>query len=108
MVTVAERLERLADLVVRVGANVQSGQDVEIRGLVEHAPIARAVAEHAYAAGARRVVVRSVDNVVQRAAIVHAPLEALSSHYDYEALHLTYLRRPSHRALGRWRCDLPG
>ena len=65
---------------------------------MEHAFIARAVAEHAYAAGARRVVVRYVDNVVQRAAIVHAPLEALSSHYDYEALHIEELRR-RHAAL---------
>lgn len=89
----ADRLERLADLVVRVGANVQPGQDVEIRGLVEHAPIARVVAERAYAAGARRVVVRYADNVVQRSALVHAPMEALSSHYDYEALRIAELRR---------------
>src|SRR5829696_1765130 len=44
---------RYAELVVRVGVNVQPGQEVLIRGLVEHAPVARAIARQAYLAGAR-------------------------------------------------------
>ena len=43
-------IDRYAEFVVRVGANVQPGQDVAIGALVEHAPIARAVAEQAYRA----------------------------------------------------------
>ena len=50
-----ERLEAYARLIVRVGLNVQHGQDVAINGLVEHAPLVRAVARAAYAAGARYV-----------------------------------------------------
>ena len=46
---------RYADLAVRVGANVQPGQNVVLVALVEHVPVARAVARAAYRAGARHV-----------------------------------------------------
>ena len=49
------RSTRYAELAVRVGANVQPGQLVEVIARVEHAPLARAVARAAYAAGARYV-----------------------------------------------------
>jgi aminopeptidase len=49
-VTPDERLRRYAELAVRVGANVQEGQDVAITCLVEHAAIARAVARESYRA----------------------------------------------------------
>jgi aminopeptidase len=75
--TADERLERYADLTVRVGANVQPGQDVEIQGLVEHAPVARALARSAYRAGARRVQVRYRDMHVRRAAIELGPVGEL-------------------------------
>ena len=52
--TPEERLERYADLAVRVGANVQPGQDVVLIAFVEHKDIARGVARAAYRAGARR------------------------------------------------------
>jgi aminopeptidase len=71
--TPAERLERYADLVVRVGANVQPDQDVVVLALVEHAPIVRAVARSAYAAGARRVEARYSDLHLRRAAIELGP-----------------------------------
>ena len=48
--TVDERLERYADLVVRVGANVQAGQEVVLLHQVEHLPTARAVARAAFRA----------------------------------------------------------
>ena len=41
---------------MRVGANVQEGQDVVVTCLVEHAPIARAVTREAYRAGAQHVI----------------------------------------------------
>ena len=53
----AELLDRYASLVVRVGVNVQPGQDVYVFADLAHAAVARAVAEQAYAAGAGRVVV---------------------------------------------------
>ena len=45
--TLEERLQRYTELAVRVGANVQPGQDVVIMCLVEHADIARAIAREA-------------------------------------------------------------
>jgi aminopeptidase len=75
--TSEERLERYADLAVRVGANVQEGQDVVVIAQVEHAPIARAVVRSAYRAGARRVLVQYGDLHTRRAAIELGPEEEL-------------------------------
>jgi aminopeptidase len=72
-----ERLRRYAELAVRVGANVQPGQDVVVTGLVEHAEIARAMTREAYRAGARHVVVLYADFHVRRAAIELGPEEEL-------------------------------
>lgn len=50
-----DRLKRYAELAVRVGANVQPGQEVMVRCMIEHRELARAVVEAAYRAGARYV-----------------------------------------------------
>jgi aminopeptidase len=76
-VTPDERLQRYAELAVRVGANVQAGQDVVVTGLVEHAKIARAVAREAYRAGAQHVIVLYSDLHVRRATIELGPEEEL-------------------------------
>ena len=68
-----ERLRCYAELAVRVGANVQAGQDVVVMCLVEHAPIARAVAREAYRAGAQHVAVLYGDLHLRRAAIELGP-----------------------------------
>jgi aminopeptidase len=71
------RLERYAELAVRVGANVQEGQLVDVWGLVEHAPLARALARAAYDAGARYVDVHYSDRHVRRSMIELGPEETL-------------------------------
>ncbi|HEY6115527.1 MAG TPA: aminopeptidase [Candidatus Dormibacteraeota bacterium] len=68
-----QRLDRLADLAVRVGANVQVGQLVIVTGNVEHAPLMRSVARAAYRAGARRVEPRYIDRHFTRALIELGP-----------------------------------
>ncbi len=73
-----ERLERYADLCVRVGANVQRGQEVFLQANVEHAPLARALARQAYRAGASYVHVTYVDDHVRRAMIELGPDGALT------------------------------
>jgi aminopeptidase len=75
----ADLLDRYATLVVRVGANVQPGQDVYIRADIDHAPVAQALTEQAYLAGARRVVVTYDDALVRRSALRHAPMDSLTS-----------------------------
>jgi len=72
-VTPGDRLDRFADLAVRVGANVQPGQDVALLYLVEHTPVARAVARAALRAGARRVVPVITDLHLRKAAIELGP-----------------------------------
>ena len=70
-------LQRYANLVVRVGANVGEGQDVIIRGHVEHAPFVRALTTAAYEAGARYVAAAYTDQYVKREMIVHGSDEVL-------------------------------
>ena len=72
-----ERLEAYARLAVRVGANVQAGQVVGVVGQIEHAPLARAIAREAYAAGARYVDAYYSDQHVRRALIERGPEESL-------------------------------
>lgn len=76
-------LERYAALVVRVGANVQPGQEVVINALPEQADAARAVAAEAYRVGASRVGITYDDPFVRRAAIEHAPEELLGTSQDH-------------------------
>jgi aminopeptidase len=73
-----EILERYAELIVRVGANVQPGQTVFVNCGTEHADLARAVTRASYDAGAAYVDVRYGDQHVRRAAIELGPEESLS------------------------------
>ena len=51
----AGELEEYARLIVRVGLNLEDGQDVIVSAEIQHAPLARAIAEVGYAEGARLV-----------------------------------------------------
>jgi aminopeptidase len=73
-----ERLERYAELAVRIGANVQPGQEVFVQGLVEHADLVRALTRQSYRAGASYVNVVYSDQHVKRAMIELGPDEALT------------------------------
>jgi aminopeptidase len=73
-----ERLERYAELAVRVGANVQPGQEVFVHGMVEHAELVRALTRQSYRAGASYVNVQYSDQHVRRAMIELGPDEALT------------------------------
>jgi aminopeptidase len=74
----ADREDRYAELAVRVGANVQPGQLVDVVARVEHAAVARAVAREAYKAGAAYVDVFYSDQHIRRALIEGAADELLS------------------------------
>ena len=73
-----DRVERYAELIVQVGANVQPGQLVEVIARIEHAHVARAVARAAYRAGASYVDVGYSDQHVRRALIEQAADDMLS------------------------------
>jgi aminopeptidase len=78
MSTNGKRIERYAELAVRVGANVQPGQEVFVHGLVEHAELVRELVRQSYRAGASYVNVEYGDQHVRRAMIELGPDEALT------------------------------
>lgn len=73
----ADRLRAYADLAVRVGVNLQPDQELVVSGLVEHAPLVRAIAESAYDAGAAYVHPVYTDKHVRRTMIAGAPDDRL-------------------------------
>jgi aminopeptidase len=86
-------LERYAELVVRVGANVQEGQDVGIYANVEQAPFARALTEAAYEAGARYVTAFYADQYVKRQLIIHGDEETIEWSTPWDLERLEYFAR---------------
>ena len=70
-------LEKLADLVVGFGANVQPGQVVGVTSFVGREEATRAVARAAYRRGARYVDVVTFDDRLKRERLLHAPLDSL-------------------------------
>jgi aminopeptidase len=80
-------LRACAELTVRAGANIQEGQDVHIAALMAHAPLARAITEVAYEAGASFVHIDYRDPYEKLHRLRHAPLETLSfvpGWYDHQ------------------------
>jgi aminopeptidase len=73
-----ERLKRYAELIVRIGANVGEGQDVNIEAHLDHAPLVRAITEACYRAGAHYVDVWYWDARLKRERILHAAEDSLS------------------------------
>ena len=73
-----ERLERYAELAVRVGANVQEGQEVFVHAYVEHMELGRALVRQAWRAGASYVHLLYRDDHLRRARIELGPDSALT------------------------------
>ncbi len=76
--TEKDRLHRLAEITLKIGANLKEGQDLLINGLIEHAPFVRALGNVAYSMGARYVDVHYGEPHVRKARIKNAPEETLT------------------------------
>ena len=74
----AEHIQRLAELAVRFGANVQPGQILVLSSEPGKEKLARAVAEAAYEHGALFVDLRVFDLHLKRARALHADPDTLS------------------------------
>jgi aminopeptidase len=72
-----ELLERYADLIVSVGANVQPDQVLAVEALPEAQPLVAAIARRAYEKGARYVDVVYIDAAVKRIRAERAPDDSL-------------------------------
>jgi aminopeptidase len=76
--TADERLERYAELAVRVGANVQEGQEVFVHAYVEHMELGRALVRQSWQAGASYVHLLYRDDHLRKARIELGPDSALT------------------------------
>src|SRR3954466_14538066 len=87
----AATVERLADLAVAFGANVQRGQIVAIQAEIGKEEVVRAIAASAYRHGAKFVDAVYFDMHVKRARILHADeatLDFVPSWYGERVLEL--------------------
>jgi aminopeptidase len=72
-------VNKLAKLAVLVGANVQKDQVVVIRGTTETKELIREIAEEAYLAGAKKVMVQWSDDYISKSSLKHQKIEDLES-----------------------------
>ena len=76
-------LDKLGELAVKIGANVQKNQLVFVNAPTEAKELAREVVKHAYLAGAKNVVVNWNDDYVSKHGYVHKTEETLSEVPQY-------------------------
>lgn len=62
-----EKLDRLAEVAVRIGVNVQTGQELIVNAPIEARDLVDRIAIHAYRAGAALVIPFFADDMIQRA-----------------------------------------
>lgn len=72
----ADRLDRLAQVAVRVGLGLRPGQELVMTAPLEAVALARAITEHAYRAGASLVTTFYADDAATLARFSHAPDDA--------------------------------
>jgi len=71
-----EKLDRFAQLAVRVGLNLQPGQELVISASTEMLPLVRRITEHAYKAGAHLVTTLYADDETSLARFLYASDES--------------------------------
>ncbi len=74
-----DKLDRLAQVAVHVGLNLQPGQELYLTAPTDALPFVRRVAEHAYKAGAKLVTTLLTDDALTLARYEHAP----DTSFDY-------------------------
>ncbi|RDU36814.1 aminopeptidase [Neobacillus piezotolerans] len=79
------RLEKYAELAVKVGVNVQPGQTLVINATLDAAEFVRVVAKKAYESGAYNVVVNWNDDTVSRLKYELAPEEVFNEYPQWRA-----------------------
>ncbi len=80
-----DRLEAYADLLVRVGVNVQPGQKLMVRANVDDAPLVRKIVDIAYAVGSPYVEVFWADGAVSRSRFLKGPAGSFGIIPEYRA-----------------------
>ncbi|VEF48898.1 aminopeptidase [Bacillus freudenreichii] len=80
-----EKLEKYAELAVKVGVNIQSGQTLAINATIDNAEFIRLIVKKAYETGAKNVIVNWNDDIVTRLKYDMAPDEAFSDYPHWRA-----------------------
>lgn len=85
------KLEKYADLIVKTGINIKSGQDVIIRAQLDQPEFVSMVAEKCYQAGARKVTVEWSHQPIEKININYRSLETLLEVNNWEISKMEYL-----------------
>lgn len=85
-----KQLQQFADLAVKIGANMQEGQEVVIRADVKAQEFAHLIAESAYRNGAKLVHYEWRDEEASKIGLLHAETEVLSELTSYKKEQLQY------------------
>lgn len=80
------KLLNYADLIIKVGVNLQEGQSLHIRSSIEAKELTRHLVEKAYAVGAKVVYVDWSDEQTTKVHYENAPLESLRTFPSWKAL----------------------
>ena len=84
--TFEQKLENYASLIVEVGANIQKDQTLYISASIETVELVRKVADKAYTAGARNVIVDWADDELTKIRYKKAPAESFSEFPEWKVL----------------------
>ena len=79
----SEKLKKYAELIVKVGVNVQKGQPVILYISITQQELAHLIVEEAYEAGASEVMIEWKDTVSEREFLKHASEERLENVPEY-------------------------
>ncbi|TDL98254.1 aminopeptidase [Macrococcus brunensis] len=79
-----EKLKKYAELVVKVGLNVQKGQKVSISADIDAIDFVRAVTKAAYEVGAVEVIQDLTDGPSTQMKYEYAPIETFKKTYEYQ------------------------
>lgn len=78
-----EKLDQYAELLVKIGINLQKDQPLVINAPIEAYDLVRKCTEHAYRAGASMVYVNYGDDQIKKLTLTHASEEALTTVPDH-------------------------
>jgi aminopeptidase len=77
--TFEQKLQRFAEVAIKIGLNLQAGQDLVLRANIEHLTLVRKLVKEAYKVGAKNVVVMYNDDENTLAFFEHGSKQALES-----------------------------
>jgi len=96
------RLDRLAEVAVRVGLGLAHGQELVLTAPLQAVPLVRRITEHAYKAGASLVTALYSDDAATLARFQHAPDDAFdhASDWLFEGMAQAYRAGAARLAIG--------